>query len=53
MIPTFSKDLLAEFKYLGMTVTNQSCSHEKIRRRLNFGNAYYDSGQNLIIPSPL
>jgi hypothetical protein len=31
-----------------MTVSNQSLIQEEIKRRLNSGNAYYDSVQNLL-----
>jgi ribosomal protein S2 len=34
---------VAQFKYLGMTVTNQNLIQEKIKRRLNAGNACYHS----------
>jgi hypothetical protein len=38
---------VSQFKYLGMTVTNQNLIQEKIKRRLNSGNACYHSVQNL------
>jgi hypothetical protein len=37
---------VAQNKYLGMTVTN-NLIQEEIKRRLNSGNAYYHSVQNL------
>jgi hypothetical protein len=37
---------------LGTTVANQNLIQEKIKRRLNFGNASYHSAQNLL-PSSL
>jgi hypothetical protein len=43
---------VAQFRYLGMTVTNQNLIEEEIKRRLNFGIACYHSVQNLL-PSPL
>jgi hypothetical protein len=32
---------VSQFKYLGMTVTNQNLIQEEIKRRLNSGNACY------------
>jgi hypothetical protein len=37
---------VSQFKYLGMTVTNQNLIQEGIKRRLNSGNACYHSVQN-------
>jgi hypothetical protein len=39
---------VTQFKYLGTTVTNQNLILEEIKRRLNSGNAYYHSVQNLL-----
>jgi ABC-type siderophore export system fused ATPase/permease subunit len=39
---------VSQFKYLGTTVTNQHLIQEKIKRRLNSGNACYHSFQNLL-----
>jgi hypothetical protein len=39
---------ISQFKYLGTTVTNQNLIQEKIKRRLNSGNACYHSVQNLL-----
>jgi hypothetical protein len=39
---------VAQFKYLGMTVTNQSLIQEEINRRLSSGNDCYPSVQNLL-----
>jgi hypothetical protein len=39
---------VAKFKYLGTTVTNQNLTQEKIKRRLNSGNACYHSVQKLL-----
>jgi hypothetical protein len=35
-------------KYLGMMVLNQNRIHEEIKSRLNLGNAYYQTVQNLL-----
>jgi predicted ABC-class ATPase len=37
-----------QFKYLGMTLTNQNLIQEEIKRRLNSGNACYHLVQNLL-----
>jgi hypothetical protein len=39
---------VSQFKYLGMTVTNQNLIQEEIKRRLNSGNACHHSVQNLL-----
>jgi hypothetical protein len=39
---------VAKFRYLGMTVINQTLIQEGIKRRLNSGNACYRSGYNHI-----
>jgi hypothetical protein len=39
---------MAQFKYLGMTVTNQNLIQEEIKKKFNLGNAYYHSVQNLL-----
>jgi hypothetical protein len=41
---------VSQFRYLGMTVTNQILIQQEIKRRLHFGNAYYHSVQNLLSP---
>jgi ribosomal protein S2 len=38
---------VAQFRYLGTTVTNQNLIQEDIKRRINLGNACYHSVQNL------
>ena len=43
-----SFERVEEFKYLGKTLTNQSCIQEEIKGRLNSGNACYHSVQNLL-----
>jgi hypothetical protein len=39
---------VSQFKYLGTHVTNQNLIQEEINRRLNSGNACYQSVQNLL-----
>jgi len=38
-----------EFKYLGITITNQNSIQEEIKSRLKSGNACYHSVQNLCL----
>jgi hypothetical protein len=39
---------VAQFRYLGTTITNENLIQEEIERRLNSGNACYHSVQNLL-----
>jgi hypothetical protein len=39
---------VAQFKYFGMTITNQNMIQEEIERRLNSDNACYHFVQNLL-----
>ncbi|PNF25192.1 hypothetical protein B7P43_G17903 [Cryptotermes secundus] len=39
---------VAQFRYLGTSITNQNLIQEEIKRRLNSGNACYHSIQNLL-----
>jgi hypothetical protein len=39
---------VAQFIYLGTTVTNQNFIQEEVKRRLNLGNAHYRSVQNFL-----
>jgi hypothetical protein len=43
-----SSEIVEELKYLGMTLTNQYDIHDGIKSRMNLGNAYYHSVQNLL-----
>ena len=45
---TFEK--VEEFKYLGITLTNQNAIQEEIKSRLRSGNACYYSVQKLCLP---
>jgi hypothetical protein len=44
-----SFETVAQFMYLGMTLTNQYLIQEVIKRRLNVGNACYHSFQNFCL----
>jgi hypothetical protein len=44
---------VSQYKYLGMTVTNQNLIQEEIKRRLNSGNTCYNSVQNILSSSLL
>jgi ribosomal protein S2 len=41
-------EYVAQFRYLGTTITNQNLIQDTIKRRLNSGNACYHSVQDLL-----
>jgi hypothetical protein len=44
---------VAEFKYLGTTLTYENCMNEEIKSKINLGNACYHSVQSLLSSCPL
>ena len=47
-IDNTSIERVEEFKYLGLTITDQNSIQEEIKSRLKLGNACYHSVQNLL-----
>jgi hypothetical protein len=47
-IDNSSIERVEEFKYLGVTLTDQNSIQEEIKIRLKLGNAWYHSVQNLV-----
>ena len=52
-IDNSSIEMVEEFKYLGITLTNKNSIQEEIKSRLKLGNACYYSVQNLLSSSLL
>ena len=50
-IDNSSIERVEEFKYLGMTLTDQNSIQEEIKSRLKLANACYHSVQNLLSSS--
>jgi hypothetical protein len=48
-----SSDNLAQFKYLGTTVTNENLIQEEIKSRFNAGNACYQSSEPFVFSSAI
>jgi hypothetical protein len=48
IIANRSYENVSQFKYLGITITNQNLIQDEIKIRLNSGNACYRSVQNLL-----
>jgi hypothetical protein len=45
--------LQAQFKYLGIIVTNENLIQKEIKRRLDLANACYHLVQNIVFSSPV
>jgi hypothetical protein len=45
---------VTKFKYFGITITNEDCIHEEIKRKINSGNAcYHFCSESYVFPCPL
>jgi hypothetical protein len=52
-VSTCRLENVAQFRYLGTTITKETLIQEEIKRRLNSGNACYHSVQNCCLKTKI